>query len=135
MLLIQRAQGLKRTAATSLADTARDTTPFHASKGEFLWRRGEDPDHAYLIVSGTVSALYDDRPPIRLGPAIAVGALEGLAGVPRRHDLISNEEVGGLKLSLSRTFEAFEDHFEMATDVLATLAHEILKVLCPSCAA
>jgi CRP-like cAMP-binding protein len=135
MLLIQRAQGLKRTAATALADAARNTTPFRTSKGEFLWRRGEDAHHAYLIISGTVSALYDDRSPIRLGPAIAIGGLEALASVPRRHDLISNEEVWGLKLSFSRTFEAFEDHFELATDVLATLAHEILKVLCPSCSA
>jgi hypothetical protein len=40
-----------------------------------------------------------------------------------------------LKSSLSRHFEAFEDHFQMATDVLATLAGGILRVLCPGCAA
>ncbi len=133
MILIQRAQGLKRTGATALADAARNTTPFRVSKGEFLWRRGDDPIYAYLIISGTVSALYDDGTPIHLGPAVAMGALEGLAGVPRYYDLISNEEVWGLKSSLSRHFEAFEDHFDMATDVLATLAGGILKVLCPAC--
>jgi CRP-like cAMP-binding protein len=135
MLLIQRAQDLRRTTATALADAARNTTPFRASKGEFLWRRGDDAHHAYLIISGTVSALYPDRSPIRLGPEIAIGGLDALAGVPRPHDLISNEEVWGLKSSLSRFFEAFEDHFQMATDVLATLARETLKVLCPSCSA
>ncbi len=135
MILIQRAQGLKRTGATALADAARNTTPFRVSKGEFLWRRGDDPQFAYLIISGTVSALYDDGTPIHLGPAIAMGVLEPLAGVPRHYDLISNEEVWGLKLPLSRYFEAFEDHFEMATDVLATLAGGILRVLCPGCAA
>ncbi len=133
MLLIQRAQDLRRTAATALADAARNTTPFRTSKGEFLWRRGEDPYYAYLIISGTVSALYPDRSPIHLGPAIAIGALDALAGVQRTYDLISNEVAWGLRLSLSRLFEAYEDHFEMATDVLATLARETLTVLCPSC--
>ncbi len=133
MIFIQRAQGLKRTAATALADAARNTVPFRTSKGEFLWRRGEDPYYAYLIISGTVSALYPDRAPIHLGPAIAIGALDAFAGVPRSYDLISNEAVWGLKLSLSRLFEAFEDHFQMAADVIATLAHETLKLLCPSC--
>ncbi len=135
MLLIQRAQGLKRTAATTLADVARNAPEFRTSKGEFLWRRGDQSYHHYLIISGTVSALFADRSPIRLGPAIATGGLDVLAGIPRRHDLVANEELWGLKWSLSRDLEALEDHFQMATDVLANLAREILKVLCPSCSA
>jgi CRP-like cAMP-binding protein len=135
MLLIQRAQDLRRTAATALADAARNTIPFRAPKGEFLWRRGDNALHGYLILSGTVSALYPDRSPVRLGPGVALGALDVLAGVPRRNDLISNDEVFGLKSQLSRLFEALEDHFEMATAVLSTLARETLKVLCPSCRA
>ena len=135
MLLIQRAQDLRRTAPTALADAARNTIPFRAPKGEFLWRRGENALHGYMIVSGTVSALYADRSPIRLGPGIALGVLDFLAGVPRRNDLVSNEDVFGLKSQLSRFFEALEDHFQMATAVLSTLARETLKVLCPSCRA
>lgn len=134
MILIQRAQGLKRTGATALADAARNTTPFRSAKGELLWKRGEYTHDAYFIISGTVSALFEGGSPIHLGPAIAVGALEALAGVPRRFDLIANEEVWGLQSSMARSWEAFEDHFDMATDVLALLAGEILKVLCPVCA-
>jgi hypothetical protein len=133
MLLIQRAQDLQRTAATALADAARNTTAFRAHKGEFLWRRGDNALDEYMIMSGTVSALYPEQPPIQLGPQIAIGGVEVLAGSHRRHDLVANEEVWGLKESLARLFEALEDHFQMATEVLSTLARETLKVLCPSC--
>lgn len=130
MLLIQHAQGLRHSSATALADMARNTIPFHVPRGQFLWRRGDAAEHAFLIVSGTVSALYPDRPPIHLGPNIAFGFLESLAGLPRRHDLLAEEEVRGFRTTLSRALEAWEDHFQLAAGVLAILARDTLRIQC-----
>jgi CRP-like cAMP-binding protein len=135
MLLIQRAQALQHASATALADAARNATPLSIPKGELVWRRGDVAKDSFVITSGTVSALYSDRSPIRLGSRIGVGLLEALAGIPRRHDLIAEEELRGLQTPLSRTVEAWEDHFQMATGVLAAIAHETLKALCPGCVA
>ncbi len=135
MLLIQHAQGLRHTSATALADAARNTVPFHVPRGQFVWRRGDAAEHAFLIISGTVSALYPDRPSIHLGPKIAIGLLEPLAGLPRRYDLLAEEEVRGFHTTLSRSLEAWEDHFQLAAGVLANLARETLRVLCSACGA
>lgn len=135
MLLIQHAQGLQRTSPTALADAARNAVPFHVPRGQFVWRRGDAAKHGFLIISGVVSALYPDRPAIRLGPRIGIGFLEALAGVPRHHDLIAEEEVRGLQATLSRSLEAWEDHFQLAASVLADLARETLRVLCSACGA
>jgi|GEM_PF-3882404 len=135
MLLIQHAQGLQRTSGTALADAARNAVPFRVPRGQYVWRRGETAKHGYLITSGTVSALYPDRPSIHLGPRIAVGLLEALAGVPRRHDLIAEEEVRGLQATLSRSLEAWEDHFQMAAGFLAFLARDMLRIRCSACGA
>jgi CRP-like cAMP-binding protein len=135
MLLIQHAQGLQRTSGTALADAARNAVPFHVPKGQFVWRRGDAATHAFLITSGTVSAVYPDKPSIHLGPRIAIGLLEALAGVPRRHDLLAEEEVRGLQGTLSRSLEAWEDHFQLAAGVLALFARDTLRIRCTVCGA
>ncbi len=129
MLLIQRALGLQHTNATALVDVARNATPFHVPKGELIWRRGDAPNDVFLIVSGTVSAVYPGGLPLHLGTKILVGILEALARIPPRYDLFAEEELMGLRTSLARFLEALEDHFQMATNVLGALAAETLRVL------
>ena len=56
---------------------------------------------------------------------MVVGAFEALAAAPRWHDAIAATEVTGFRLSTERLYDALEDDFVMAADLLSALASRV----------
>jgi hypothetical protein len=56
---------------------------------------------------------------------MAPGLFDALAGAPRWHDASAVTPIQGLRLRADRLFDAFEDDFAMAADLLSVLAARV----------
>ena len=108
--------------------------------GEFIYRRGDTPDYAFVIVSGDVEIRWPERmrPPTRLGHGDIFGQIGIMTDQPRRR---SAQAIGTVK-TLGITRADFLAEFNARLDVVepflrrlfATL-HEVDSLLNPGQAA
>ena len=92
-----------------------------------LWREGDSASWLLVLLDGRVDAV---RQGVHFSwtAGMAPGGLEAVAGVPRWCDAVAATAVRGLRLSAERLFDAVEDDFFMAEDLLAALASQLRQL-------
>jgi CRP-like cAMP-binding protein len=118
---LQRSDVFIHARVDSLAELASQYERFEAAAGTTLWREG-DPGHWLLVLTGGhVASASAAGQSLAWAAGTSPGLFDALAGV-RWHDAIAITPVTGFRLSADRLFDALEDDFAMAADVLAALA-------------
>jgi CRP-like cAMP-binding protein len=122
----------ERSSVDALAEVAQRARYRSVEPGTTLWREGDHAGDACLIVRGTIacSSSRDDGPvQFRARPGIAIGALESIAGQPRWHDAVAETQAEVLEYDVDDLIDVFEDNVEMATDFLAWVSSDALKLI------
>jgi CRP-like cAMP-binding protein len=105
----------------SLAELASQYEPFQAAAGTVLWRE-RDPAHSLLVLTGgRVESTSIAGLSLAWTAGATPGVFDALAGM-RWHDATAVTPITGFHLTADRLFDALEDDFAMAADVLAGLA-------------
>jgi CRP-like cAMP-binding protein len=120
--LLQRTDLFARTRALSLGEIASQFDECQVEAGTMLWREGDPASWLIVLLAGEVDASSDGGLRHSWGPGTAPGTLDAIAGAPRWYDARAVTPVTALRLSVDRLFDAVEDDFSMAEDLLAALA-------------
>jgi CRP-like cAMP-binding protein len=129
IFFLRRTMPLGQSSLTALSALARRVTERRAAPGALLWEEGAASDALLLLVSGSVAGIADGgRQRFRFGPGAAVGALDGLAGVPRWFSASAETEVLALRLSVADFIDVLEDHVQAAMELMAVVASDVLEV-------
>lgn len=95
--------------------------------GERIWNEGDPSDCGFVIRHGRVRCWSNsgDRS-FGGGPGFGLGFLEGFAGVPRPVNAEAETEVVALIDQISTIVDVLEDNSDMAFDLSASLATDLL---------
>lgn len=131
--LLQKGSVFAHARIDSLAELASQYEEFHAEAGTVLWREGDPGGWFMVLLDGTVDSTSKAGLSFSWAPGMVPGVLEALGAAPRWHDARAATPLMGLRLSAERLFDALEDDFAMAADLLTALAmkvrHQRLSVI------
>lgn len=131
--LVQRMAQLRRSISfaqsrlAAIAELAREAEEERHGRGTTLFSEGERIDAFYVVVSGIVGCASEETGQrFRFGSGDAVGALDAVSGQPRWYTATAETDLVVLRIDCETLFDIFEDHFDMAMDVVAMMARSIL---------
>jgi len=133
--LVERIFFLRKTLAfgagriDSVAELAKGSEEIRAGAGEVIWRRGDRADGVLAIVCGTLRCKTSDGLAFELGAGDLAGGLDALGGVPRWFDAEVGEGLVALSMSRDLTVDVWEDHPDLALEVLQAFAAGLLALL------
>jgi CRP-like cAMP-binding protein len=129
LFFLRRMAVFERSSVTALAELARTMAQVRFETGTVLWQEGEPSPGLLLIRSGSVRATGSGGVSFQAGPGAPLGALEGVAEVPRWYEAVAETPVLALQGQAGVLVDLFEDNFEMAMDYLAVIARATQRVL------
>jgi CRP-like cAMP-binding protein len=116
-------QMLRSGGVQVLADLVGMTEERAFASGDLLWRRGDAPGWAFLVLSGQVLATRSDPTlEVRFGPGsfvVGAGALGEFAGAWEPRALVDTRV---LAIRLEDWFDLMEEHFDLARSALGGFA-------------
>jgi CRP-like cAMP-binding protein len=103
-------------------------------EGDFLWRRGNPPGEAFLVIAGEVVAeRTDPLLEVRFGPGSIVGGLASLGpDSAQAWEARASSATRVLAIGLEDWFDLMEEHFDLARSALGGISlrrEEILNQL------
>jgi CRP-like cAMP-binding protein len=120
--LLRESGVFKNARVGSLAEIACEFEAFQADAGDVLWAEDDPADWFVVLIDGRVESTSNDGVTVSWTRGMVPGLLEVFAGRRRWHRATAATRVVGLRLSGERLFDALEDDFAMAADVLSALA-------------
>jgi CRP-like cAMP-binding protein len=114
-----------RARVDSLAEIAGELEEFHADPGTPFWHEHDPAAWGFVVLEGMVNSAAENGFRLAWTPGTSPGLFEALGATPRWHDAVAAEPVRGLRLNAERLFDAFEDDFAMAADVLSVMAARV----------
>jgi CRP-like cAMP-binding protein len=133
--LVQRMAAIRSTMPfveshlDAIADLAQEARELRAPPGHVLWRPGEQALDLLVVVAGEIECVSAERDQaFRLGPGDAAGSLGAMASLHRWYEARVTESLVALSLPVEAVFDVFEDHFEMALDMIGGLASVVLRL-------
>jgi CRP-like cAMP-binding protein len=133
LLFLRRPGGpFERSSVDSLAEVAQGASYRTIEPGTVLWTEGDRSGGVCLVVKGAIACASsrDDGPVrFRAGSGIVIGALESFAKQPRWHDAVAEERAEVLEQDVDDLIDVFEDNVEMATDYLAWVSGNALRLI------
>jgi CRP-like cAMP-binding protein len=117
------------TSVAALAGIARRATELRLEPGALLWNQGDPADAVVIPVSGSIACVVDGGTHrFRCGPGVFVASSEALAGTPHWYEARVDTALLALRISLEDMIDVFDDHFELAMEMLALMARDLLEV-------
>lgn len=100
--------------------------------GEYLFRAGDFPDGAYIIVEGLAQVRWpnprdDEEPVTEAGAGRLIGDLAVLLDQPRTMDLIAVQPVVALRLERRGLLQIVENDVVVATSLLRTVSGHLFR--------
>ncbi|MEQ9081095.1 MAG: cyclic nucleotide-binding domain-containing protein [Sandaracinaceae bacterium] len=133
--LVERIFFLRRTLAfgagriDSLAELAKGAEEIRAEPGRVVWKVGDRADDALAIVCGTLRCRTEDGLAFELGAGDLAGGLDALGQVPRWYSAEVGEGLVALSMGRDLTVDVWEDHPDLALEVLQAFAAGLLALL------
>jgi CRP-like cAMP-binding protein len=112
----------------ALAELARESPEVRHAAGERLWRAGEEAGWSLVVVAGCAAAVNGDGAAARFGAGDVAGALESMAGRPRRFDAVAETDLIALRIDSGTLLDTLEQHTDMALGLLHSLARDVLAL-------
>ncbi len=117
------------TSVAALAGIARRATELRLEPGALLWNQGDPADAVVIPVSGAITCVVDGGTHrFRCGPGVFVASSEALAGVLHWYEARVDTPLLALRVSIEDLIDVFDDHFELAMEMLALMARDLLEV-------
>jgi CRP-like cAMP-binding protein len=123
--LLQTSGVFSHARVDSLAEIAAQYEEFRAQPGTVLWQEGDPSGWFFLVLDGNVDSDAQNGLQFSWTSGMAPGLFEALAGVPRWHSATAATPVRGIRLIAERLFDALEDDFAMAADLLSAMAARV----------
>jgi len=106
---------------------------FKAGPGEAIFRTGEAPDGAYLLVKGTAELRWSDAaagddPVTVVEPGRLIGDLSVILGEPRRLDMVARTPVRGLRIGAEELMAVVAADPAVSTSLLRTVSGYLVEV-------
>lgn len=126
-LVLSGSGALSSGCLDALSELAHHVKEVRSGGGHELWAIDDPADHFLLIAAGC----------IRCGPAAGafehragtvVGLYESLCRRPRWHGARSESGTIALRIEIEPFIDILEDHFDLALDLLAALARELMEL-------
>ncbi len=100
--------------------------------GECLFRSGDLPDGAYIVVEGLAelcwpNALPGDAPVSEVGPGRLIGDLSVIVDQPRNMDLLARKPVLALRIERRELLEIIENDTMVAMNLLRTVSGHLFS--------
>ena len=113
----------------ALAELARESPEQRFAAGELLWREGDPSGYGLMMVAGVVEGVAGaGRQRFRFSSRSVVGGLDSLAARPRWFDATALVDTVAIKVPTGALLDLFEDHVDMALDLLRVMAGEVLAL-------
>ncbi len=127
LLALHRSPAFPSASMDALAELADRLREVRLAPGERLWTVGEPATHLQLICSGSVRFVGPGRSDASLiGPGGVPGMPATLAGARHTFEAVAATDTTALELGHEAFLDVLEDHFDMASGVLARLAGVLL---------
>jgi CRP-like cAMP-binding protein len=129
IFFLRRALPRGFTSVAALAGIARRATELRLEPGALLWSQGDQADAVVIPVSGSIVCVVDGGTHrFRCGPGVFVASSEALAGAPHWYEARVDTTLLALRVSIEDLIDVFDDHFELAMEMLALMARDLLEV-------
>jgi len=113
----------------ALAELARESPEQRFAAGQVLWRAGDPSGHGLMMVAGVVEGVAGGGSQrFRFSSRSVVGGLDSLAAQPRWFDATALVDTVAIKVPTGALLDLFEDHVDMALDLLRVMAGEVLAL-------
>jgi len=133
--LVEKLAVLRRSAPyaearlEALAELARESPEQRFAAGDVLWRAGDPSGFGLMMVAGVVEGVADGgRQRFRFSSRSVVGGLDSLAARPRWFEATALVDTVVVKVPTGALLDLFEDHVDMALDLLRVMAGEVLAL-------
>jgi CRP-like cAMP-binding protein len=123
--LLQTSGVFSHARVDSLAEIAAQYEEFLAQPGTVLWQEGDPGEWFVLVLDGRIDSAAQNGLHFSWTSGMTPGLFEALGGVPRWHSATVATPVRGLRLIAERLFDALEDDFAMAEDLLSAMAARV----------
>ena len=134
--LVHRTQLLRQmltlsTFRISIAfEMARHTQPVTLLAGSELWLAGEEADHFYFIIDGSIECQTPaESDSFVLGPRDAVAMIDTLARMPYSYNARAVEKVRALRVPATSFWRVISDNHEFGISVLSLVASMALELI------
>lgn len=132
IFFLRRALPPEFTSVAALAGIARRATELRLDAGAPLWSQGDAADAVVIPVRGSIACSVDDGVHrFRFGPGVFVASSEALASAPHWYAARAESTLLALRVSTEDLIDVFDDHFELAMELLALMARDLLEVTAP----
>lgn len=129
MLTLRQASALSSGSVEALAELAEAATERRLPDGARVWSRGEPARSFLLLASGSVECrTRDGRRLHHEGSSLALGLYEALNDSPRWNDAVAHGDLVALEVPIDALLDTLESHFDLARDLLATMARRLLEL-------
>ncbi|MFK7985220.1 MAG: cyclic nucleotide-binding domain-containing protein [Sandaracinaceae bacterium] len=113
----------------SIAELSMRAEEIRAAEGEVLWRRGDAPDTLVMIICGRIRGETDNGTTFEFGAGDLVGALDTVSDLPRWYEATVVDGLVALELHRDQTLDLWEDHPDLAMQVLRGFSGGLLRLL------
>jgi len=127
LLALHRSPAFPSASMDALAELADHMREVRLAPGEHLWVVGEPATFFHVVCAGTVRYVgpgWSDAASI--GPGGVPGMPATLAGTTRTFEAVAATDTTALVLGHEAFLDVLEDHFDMASGILARLAGVLL---------
>jgi CRP-like cAMP-binding protein len=127
LLALHRSPAFPSASMDALAELADHMREVRLAPGEHLWTVGEPSTFFHVVCAGTIRYVgpgWSDAPLI--GPGGVPGMPATLAGTTRTLEALATTDTTALVLGHEAFLDVLEDHFDMASGILARLAGVLL---------
>lgn len=123
ILWLRRTLDFAGTRIEALADLAQEAKVVALSAGDLLWEEDAGADHAVIVLRGRIAASCRDRSfEFGFEPGALLGAAEAVSDQPRWYSARAEQDTLLLRLDTETIFDVIEDHLEVATQLLRSMA-------------
>lgn len=113
----------------ALADLARQCDEVRLETGDVIWREGDRAESFVVVVWGAVRTKASSGVEARFGPGDVVGFLGPFSGRARWYTATAETPLVGLRLSSEVLLDVFEDHTELALEMIRAMATGLLAIM------
>jgi CRP-like cAMP-binding protein len=129
LAILRRSVPYAESRLEALAELARESPELRFAAGQTIWRAGDPSGHGLIVVAGVIEGVADGgRQRFRLASRSVLGGLDSLAGSPRWFDATALVDAVLLEVPTAALLDLFEDHVDMAMDLLRVMARDVLRL-------
>ena len=129
IFFLRRAMPPGFSSVAALAGIARRATELRLETGELLWNQGDPADAIVIPVRGAIACVVDGGAHrFHFGLGVFVASSEALAGAPHWYEARAQSPLLALRVAVEDLIDVFDDHFELAMEMLALMARDLLEL-------